>query len=156
MASVGETRTLASTRVELEVLRAPIREAAIELPKGQLVHALTGKGVKTWRLERGDERDLMECLGNLMDNACKYGVSRVRVRAAQTGDQLVVEVEDDGPGIPQHLRDVILARGVRADSVAAGQGIGLAVAADIAASYNGSLVIGDSELGGARISVQFG
>jgi len=59
MASVGETRTLASTRVELEVLRAPIREAAIELPKGQLVHALTGKGVKTWRLERGDERDLL-------------------------------------------------------------------------------------------------
>lgn len=105
---------------------------------------------------RGDERDLMECLGNLMDNACKYGASRVRVNASQAGDQLVVDVEDDGPGIPQHLRDVILARGVRADSVSPGQGIGLAVAADIAASYNGSLVIRDSELGGAGISVRFG
>ncbi|MHC4847307.1 MAG: hypothetical protein ACYTEG_02505, partial [Planctomycetota bacterium] len=60
MASVGETRTLASTRIDLEVLRAPIEKATIELPKGQLVHALTGKGVKSWRLQRGEARDSIE------------------------------------------------------------------------------------------------
>ncbi|MHC4450342.1 MAG: hypothetical protein ACYS0E_09435, partial [Planctomycetota bacterium] len=60
MASVGETRTLASTRIDLEVLRAPIQNATIELPKGQLVHALTGKGVKSWRLQRGEARDSIE------------------------------------------------------------------------------------------------
>ncbi|MHC4938977.1 MAG: hypothetical protein ACYTHK_08415 [Planctomycetota bacterium] len=60
MASIGETRTLASTRLDLEVLRAPITKATIEVPTGQLVHALTGKGVKTWRLVRGEARDTIE------------------------------------------------------------------------------------------------
>jgi len=60
MTSIGETRTLASTRIDLEVLRAPIATATIELARGQLVHALTGKGVRNWRLQRGGERDLLQ------------------------------------------------------------------------------------------------
>jgi len=60
MASVGETRTLASTRLELEILRAPLGKTTIELAPGQLVHALQGKGVKTWRLVRGAPRDKLE------------------------------------------------------------------------------------------------
>ncbi len=60
MASVGETRTLASTRIELEVLRAPLARTVIELPKGQLVHALQGAGIKTWKLVRAEPRDRLE------------------------------------------------------------------------------------------------
>lgn len=60
MASVGEARTLASTKIAIDVLRAPIRMATIELLKGQLVHALTGKGVQTWRLVRATPRDKLE------------------------------------------------------------------------------------------------
>ncbi|MHC4955349.1 MAG: hypothetical protein ACYTGZ_15965, partial [Planctomycetota bacterium] len=60
MASVGETRTLASTRIELEILRAPLKRVRLELAKGQLVHALQGKGVKTWKLVRGNPRDGLE------------------------------------------------------------------------------------------------
>lgn len=105
---------------------------------------------------RGDERDLMEILGNLLDNACKYGSTKVYISAAADADTLSISVEDDGPGIPSHLRDLIQARGARADSVHQGQGIGLAVAADIAASYNGSLSIEEGAFGGARIIVVFG
>lgn len=104
---------------------------------------------------RGDERDLLEILGNLLDNACKYGHRQVRVSASGGGQALDIAVEDDGPGIPARLRRAILQRGVRADSRGDGQGIGLSVAADIAASYGGALCIDDSELGGARVRLHF-
>lgn len=101
---------------------------------------------------RGDERDLLEILGNLMDNACKYGRRRVRVSASCNGNgHLLICVEDDGEGIAQHLRREILQRGVRADTRPGGHGIGLAVAADIVATYQGKLEIGESRLGGALL-----
>jgi len=62
-------------------------------------------------------------------------------------------VEDDGPGIPPALRDVVLNRGRRLDEIQSGQGIGLAVVAELVALYEGLLEIESSELGGARISV---
>ncbi|MFT4519915.1 MAG: two-component system sensor histidine kinase PhoQ [Halioglobus sp.] len=104
---------------------------------------------------RGDERDLLELLGNLLDNACKYGTSKVRVIASGSASQLSLSVEDDGAGIPLNLRTAILERGARADTSKLGQGIGLAVAADIADSYGGQLQITDSELGGAKVIVNF-
>jgi two-component system, OmpR family, sensor histidine kinase PhoQ len=97
---------------------------------------------------RGDERDLMEMLGNLMDNACKYGGGQVRVCSELGGKR--ISVEDDGPGIPEDQRETLINRGARADSRREGQGIGLALVSDIAAACGGRLVIGDSELGGAR------
>ncbi|MEH6610091.1 MAG: ATP-binding protein [Halioglobus sp.] len=104
---------------------------------------------------RGDERDLMEVMGNLMDNACKYGSQHVRIGATGGGTApLKFWVEDDGEGIHPKMRAVIIGRGMRADTRHLGQGIGLAVAVDIVASYQGSLMIDDSPLGGALISVE--
>ena len=60
-----------------------------------------------------------------------------------------------GYGIPAAIRNAIVERGVRADTTVSGQGIGLAVAADISKSYEGELSIGQSKLGGARIEVKF-
>ena len=102
---------------------------------------------------RGDERDLLELLGNLMDNACKYGATRVRVTGEGAGEQLTLAVEDDGDGIDTALAEAVLERGARADSLREGQGIGLAVAADIARSYGGRIGIAKSELGGALVEV---
>jgi len=105
---------------------------------------------------RGDARDLMEVLGNLMDNACKYGQRSVRVSASRAADgQLRICVEDDGPGIPEHLHEQILERGTRADSQASGQGLGLAVTVDIIATYRGRLEIGKSRMGGTRLKASF-
>ncbi|MDP5003020.1 MAG: ATP-binding protein, partial [OM182 bacterium] len=105
---------------------------------------------------RGDERDLLEVLGNTLDNAFKYGDSQVRIIARQgsTG-ALEFYIEDDGPGIAPNQRDFVLQRGARADTLAQGQGIGLAVVSDIMASYQGSVSICSSDLGGARLALHF-
>ncbi|HMW48441.1 MAG TPA: ATP-binding protein [Cellvibrionaceae bacterium] len=101
----------------------------------------------------GDEADMMELIGNLIENACKYGQTKVQISAKieerPIGKELVIVVEDDGPGIPTSLHDTILTRGARADTATAGQGIGLAVAVDILSSYGGSLEITTAALGGA-------
>ncbi|MBV0933251.1 ATP-binding protein [Marinobacterium weihaiense] len=102
----------------------------------------------------GDERDLMELLGNLLDNAFKYGDSRVRVEVEQAGGVLRVAVSDDGLGVAPKQRQVILQRGARLDTTQApGQGIGLAVALDIVSSYDGELEVSESDLGGACFNV---
>ncbi|MDG1910176.1 MAG: ATP-binding protein [Pseudomonadales bacterium] len=105
----------------------------------------------------GDERDLMELLGNLIDNACKYGSGKVSLKVSRDAStqHLLFEVEDNGLGIPKGKRDGVLSRGMRLDSQEAGQGIGLAVVVEIVARYNGEIQISDAQLGGARISVSF-
>ena len=104
---------------------------------------------------RGDEGDLLEVLGNLTDNACKWARSQVRIRAVQQADHsLLLQVEDDGPGIPADQRERILDRGGRADPTTPGHGIGLAVVHDIVHDvYQGQLAIDASELGGACICI---
>jgi two-component system sensor histidine kinase PhoQ len=94
---------------------------------------------------RGEESDLMEMLGNLLDNACKYGRRRVVIAGSLERGRLVLEVSDDGPGVSVEQAERILRRGVRADETAPGQGIGLSVAFDIAESYGGSLNVAQSE-----------
>jgi two-component system, OmpR family, sensor histidine kinase PhoQ len=106
---------------------------------------------------RGDAGDLMEILGNLMDNACKHCRSRVRVSAVrdQSREDLIIAVEDDGPGIPAVQREEVLRRRVRGDSRTEGQGIGLAVVHGIVLDYGGSVEIDSSaDLGGAKIVVR--
>jgi len=103
---------------------------------------------------RADEGDLMELLGNLLENASKYGHGRVRISAGPDdgGSGVVIRVEDDGPGIDPALRDEVLNRGTRADRLQPGQGIGLAVVAELVGAYGGTLHIGTSEaLGGAGV-----
>ena len=107
-----------------------------------------------------DAGDFLELAGNLMDNACKYCRSSIAVRATLwTAAEwrrpgLVLEVEDDGSGIAPGERAHVLERGARADESVAGQGIGLSVAREIAAAYSGTLEIGESRLGGARLCVR--
>ncbi|MEX0738478.1 MAG: ATP-binding protein [Pseudohongiella sp.] len=106
----------------------------------------------------GDERDLLEILGNLLDNACKYGhgnVAATAVLESAAPPRMLLRVDDNGPGISPADRDRVLQRGVRLDTLAQGQGIGLAVVVDIAASYGARVSIGDSALGGASITVVF-
>ena len=102
---------------------------------------------------RCDERDLMEMLGNLLENAFKYCRSKV-VIGAEGGAIVRVTIDDDGPGVPPHQRVQVLARGARGDTVEAGHGIGLAVVAELAASYRGGLTIEESPLGGARVVLE--
>jgi two-component system sensor histidine kinase PhoQ len=108
----------------------------------------------------GDEGDLVEILGNLLDNACKWADERVRVRAGHAHDDgggagLTLRIDDDGPGIPADKVDAVLARGVRADATTPGYGIGLAVVRDIVVeAYGGEVTVGASDLGGAAVTIR--
>jgi two-component system sensor histidine kinase PhoQ len=101
----------------------------------------------------GDDRDFMEAVGNLLDNACKFGQKQVRITLVDLGQQLQLLIEDDGPGIAPQARDRVLNRGSRLDTDEPGQGIGLSVVNEIAVRYKGSLEILESDLGGAKISL---
>src|SRR3569623_540301 len=105
----------------------------------------------------GDEGDLLELLGNLMDNAYKWSRRAVTVTARATdgdsGAALLLIVEDAGPGIPADKAQAVVQRGVRGDTSHPGHGIGLAIVQDIVRLYGGSLTIGTSALGGARVTV---
>ena len=107
----------------------------------------------------GDEGDLLEILGNLADNACKWARQRVIVRAwsaeYEGRAELVIEVEDDGPGIPAEQAPLLLHRGQRADPTVAGHGIGLAVVRDLVEEvYYGRLEMGYGTLGGAKVQAR--
>ena len=91
----------------------------------------------------GDETDLLELLGNLIDNACKAAVSFVYVYAEVSQSRLRIGVADDGPGIAPSQRQLLIERGKRLDSYQSGQGIGMAVVADLVSAYEGQLYIGN-------------
>lgn len=101
----------------------------------------------------GDEQDMMELLGNLLENAFKYGHSRVELSSSEDDKYLFLNIDDDGPGVPLEERTRILERGQRLDTNKPGQGIGLSVAAEIVRSYQGSITIHDSPLGGAQFRI---
>jgi len=107
----------------------------------------------------GDRGDIMELLGNVLDNACKWCRSSVHLQAAidprlPPEQALQIRVEDDGPGIAPLDRGRVLARGARADERAPGHGLGLAMVADTVGLYGGDLAIGQSALlGGARLDI---
>jgi two-component system, OmpR family, sensor histidine kinase PhoQ len=103
---------------------------------------------------RGEEGDLQEVLGNLLDNAWKYGRGRVRCSArAGAGGMLELRVEDDGQGLDPARAAEALARGARLDESHPGQGIGLAVVNELVGAYGGQITVERSELGGAAVTV---
>ena len=104
---------------------------------------------------KGDETDLMELCGNLLDNACKAAQDRIIISAETSEGWLTINVEDDGPGIPDDKKVFLLERGARLDTYTEGHGIGMALATDLVSIYEGRMLIKDSALGGARIVIQF-
>ncbi len=107
----------------------------------------------------GDRADLTELLGNLLDNACKWSRSHVRIEAAidaeaSTRMALALTIDDDGPGIAESDRARVLVRGGRADEATPGHGLGLAMVHDSVALYGGTMAIDSSPLGGARFSLK--
>lgn len=107
------------------------------------------------RIER---RDLDDAVGNLMDNACKFGRGRVRVTVAAEADtadrpMVTVTVEDDGPGVAEARFAEIVGRGRRLDETVPGSGLGLSIADEIVEAYGGRLTLGRSALGGLSATV---
>jgi len=107
----------------------------------------------------GENRDLLELMGNLVDNAFKYGKSRVRVSGrkldpAASRPGFWMCIEDDGPGIDESEWERLLQRGARGDERIEGHGLGLAIVMELVTAYGGEVSIGHSELDGAKITVE--
>ncbi|MBI4995517.1 MAG: sensor histidine kinase [Rhodocyclales bacterium] len=104
---------------------------------------------------RGEQQDLQEMLGNLLENACKWAATRVEIRAGIDGDRLDIRIADDGPGIAAEQREAVIRRGARADEQVPGTGLGLAIVDDLARMYGGQLTLAESSLGGllARLNL---
>jgi signal transduction histidine kinase len=101
---------------------------------------------------RGESEDFEELLGNLMDNACKWARSRIRVTASIEekvgGARLALSVEDDGPGLSPEAVAKVSKRGMRLDENVPGSGLGLSIVRDLAELYGGTLALTRSPLGG--------
>ncbi|SHL65436.1 ATP-binding protein [Roseibium suaedae] len=108
---------------------------------------------------RGEQQDLEELSGNLIDNACKWAKGRVTVSVqplAQSGvgrELFELVVEDDGPGLSQEERREAVKRGRRLDETVPGTGLGLSIVADLAALYGGRLDLDRSVMGGLKASL---
>jgi len=100
---------------------------------------------------RGEEQDLQEMLGNLLDNACKWASQRIEVSLAVADKELLITLDDDGCGIAEAERERVISRGERADEQVPGSGLGLAIVDDLARLYGGRIELADSPLGGLRV-----
>ncbi|WP_047287977.1 sensor histidine kinase [Pseudomonas protegens] len=101
-----------------------------------------------------DREDLLELLGNLLDNACKWADAQVRLSVEERPQGFCLTVDDDGPGIPQARRDEVFGRGTRLDEQTHGHGLGLGIVRDIVDACGGTLNLGDSEWGGLRVEIE--
>lgn len=102
---------------------------------------------------KGDEGDLMELLGNLLDNAYKWANTQITVIAEKKDNKLSLRVADDGPGMKPEQVETLLQRGKRADQSIAGHGIGLSIVGNIVDAYQGELLIRESASGGAEVEI---
>jgi signal transduction histidine kinase len=106
---------------------------------------------------RGEQQDLEEMVGNLVDNAFKWAQSRVSIEAMaerpEAGTERVfvhIVVDDDGPGLSPSERDQVARRGWRLDESKPGSGLGLSIVMELATLYGGRLVLGTAPMGGLR------
>lgn len=153
-------RARAAARAQLLGERTPIAEVLDEMAV-MLERVFEEKGVEIdWRAPdelgfRGERQDLQEILGNLIENACKWSRRRVRIAAGATGlGQMVVVVEDDGPGLPEDQREAALQRGMRMDETTPGSGLGLSIVVELTRAYGGRITLADSDMGGLKVLLE--
>jgi len=136
--------------------RSPATDVADLVSTMQRIHHKTVSSRSSLQEEtilRADREDMMELIGNLLDNACKWAQDEVRLSIKL--QPLTIVVEDDGPGMDGPTRQRVLERGVRADESKSGHGLGLAIVSDLVTTYGGELELNRSdELGGLAVIVR--
>jgi signal transduction histidine kinase len=126
-----------------------LARSAVEGARNNGVAYDVAAGADCW--VEGDERRLRRLAENLLENANRHARARVRVAVAADGGRVALSVEDDGPGVPDALRDRIFERFVRADDDERGSGLGLAICRAIARAHGGDVVLEDRNRFVARL-----
>jgi signal transduction histidine kinase len=167
-----EQTSLIHQRIELELKRArlsghvqpganfnPAQELQSLAGFLQLMHehkALVINLAAPDKLTPYDREDMLELIGNLADNACKWAFSRVDISIVCQRDRFTLTVTDDGPGCPEPDLERLTQRGLRLDETQPGHGLGLAIVRDIVEFYHGSIKLARSPtLGGLMVTVRF-
>ena len=101
-----------------------------------------------------DAQDIVELTGNLVDNATKWAREHATIRLEHSQDEVVLTIDDDGPGVPPDLIASLGERGVRLDESRPGTGLGLAISRDLATAYGGHLTLSNLTEGGLRAEVR--
>jgi signal transduction histidine kinase len=101
-----------------------------------------------------DRDDMLEILGNLLDNACKWAHKTVTLLLQRQSAELIITVADDGPGIAPSHRQAMLGRGQRLDQRVPGQGLGLDIVSDMVEAYEGELLLDDKPGGGLQVRIR--
>ena len=155
------SRELGRARLAGEALPGAYFDCAVEIP--DLVNTLVqihGKNLQiNWTAQESlrlpwDREDILELLGNLLDNACKWAQQKVVLDIQQKDNNFVLTIDDDGPGIAPELRAQVTQRGVRTDEQVQGHGLGLGIVRDIVEHCKGELELQTSPLGGLRVVIR--
>jgi len=155
------SRELGRARLAGDVLPGAYFVCAAELP--DLVTTLAqihGRGLTIkWSAADNlrlpwDRQDILELLGNLLDNACKWAQQKVTLTIAQEANHFIITIDDDGSGIAPELRAQVLQRGTRIDEQVQGHGLGLGIVRDIVEHCKGELSLHDSPLGGLQVVIR--
>lgn len=155
------SRELTRARLAGDVLPGAHFDCAVELPALldtlRMIHQrdiqLRWTAPSDCRLP-WDREDMLELLGNLLDNACKWANSEVVLSIERSAAGYRLRVDDDGPGIPPAERAPVLDRGTRLDERAEGHGLGLGIVRDILSAWGGTLSLQDSPLGGLQVQIE--
>lgn len=100
-----------------------------------------------------DREDVLELLGNMLDNACKWADSEVLLTVDRHDGAVCLLIDDDGPGIPESRREEVFSRGARLDEQITGHGLGLGIVRDIVQAWGGTLQLLVSPLGGLQVRI---
>jgi signal transduction histidine kinase len=160
---VEDLLLLARADEQVPFSRAPVDLDDLAFEEGHRLRSATSLHVDTSEVGaarvQGDVDALRRALRNLAENAARHASSRIAIALAERGGEVILTVDDDGPGIPESERDRVLERFVRLDEARSrdngGSGLGLSIVEEVARAHGGSISIRQSPLGGARIQVTF-
>jgi signal transduction histidine kinase len=158
---VEDLLLLARADEHAPLAREPVDLDDLAFEEGHRLRATTSKRVDTSGVGaarvQGDADALRRVFRNLGENAARHASSRVDIALADLGDDVVLTVDDDGPGIPESERERVVQRFVRLDEARSrddgGSGLGLSMVEEVVRAHGGSMSITQSTLGGARIQV---
>lgn len=141
-------------RVEVAPVVADLQAVLERIHAGRPVSVSVTVAIAAGTAFAGERQDLEEMAGNLLDNAFKWAAGRIAVSAAVEGGRLALTIADDGPGLSPAEMARAIQPGTRLDGGTAGDGFGLAIAADLAGLYGGRLVLERSAFGGLAVRLE--